>query len=44
MYKGKEKHIHVFGGKIEENRPLVKSKRTWNDDIKIQLKEMDLTT
>jgi hypothetical protein len=43
MYEGKEKQIHVFGGRIEENRLLVKSRRTWNDNIKIQFKEMDLT-
>jgi len=28
MREGKEKQIHVFGGKIEENRLLVKSRRT----------------
>lgn len=43
MCEGK-KHIHVFGGKIEEKRILVKSRRTRNDDIKIQFKETDLTT
>jgi len=43
MYEGKEKHT-LFGGKIEDNRLLVISRRTWNDNIKIQFKEIDLTT
>jgi hypothetical protein len=40
IYGGEERCIQGFGEGLERNRPLVRIRRTWDDNIKIDLQEM----
>ena len=42
MHEGGEKYIQSFGGKPERIRPLGRVRHWWEDDIKVDIKEMGL--
>ena len=39
-YGGRERCAQGFGGKPEEKRPLVRPRRRWEDNIKMDLEEV----
>jgi hypothetical protein len=39
MHEIQEECIQGFGGKREEKRPLGRPRRSWKDDIKIEIRE-----
>jgi hypothetical protein len=41
MHEGGEKHIQSFSAKPERNRPLGTVRLCWEDDIKVNIKEVE---
>jgi hypothetical protein len=40
MYGGDKTYVQGFGGKTEEKRPLGRPRRRWENNIKMDLKEV----